>query len=201
VPAQTTDQNTQAPLHDQLLAREPDHEIQVPASNDAEHVLISADEPLQSHGRRSSRASTHCFDLDSRGPDPQMAPRLISPLHTSDPRRQYAGNDGDVWIWASAIVTNMLTYHGRISAMSKVRIFFMMSSEGLTNHVLDNASYLAICAEPGTDWMSRRMGLLDFTTVARELAFEIWGSRTNQAVSPVRATEPDFETAWSWTQG
>lgn len=63
-------------------------------------------------------------------------------------------------------------------------------------------SYLSICSEPATDWVSRHIGLSDFSDIARRLTVDVMrNEKLEQAVHPERAPDPSFETAWKWTTG
>ncbi|KAH6697407.1 hypothetical protein F5X68DRAFT_238826 [Plectosphaerella plurivora] len=63
------------------------------------------------------------------------------------------------------------------------------------------ASYLSICSFPAAEWVSRQSGMMEFLSSARRLSKAInRGERMDRVIGPVRAPEPDLETALRYTK-
>ncbi|KAM5346076.1 hypothetical protein ACJ41O_009081 [Fusarium nematophilum] len=72
----------------------------------------------------------------------------------------------------------------------------------INNDDISCASYLSICTFPAVEWVSGQSGMSDFLLSARRLSKAIdREERLDKVIAPVRAPEPDLETALKWTKG
>ncbi|KAF3009192.1 hypothetical protein E8E14_006037 [Neopestalotiopsis sp. 37M] len=61
-------------------------------------------------------------------------------------------------------------------------------------------SYLSICTFPAVEWVSQQSGMSDFLVSVRRLSKAVNREhRLDKLIDPVRAPEPDMETAFRWT--
>lgn len=73
--------------------------------------------------------------------------------------------------------------------------YFFLTATGPT-------SYLAICSEPGIDWVLRRTGGSDFICSAMSLACGITALlKLDRGVDAERVPDPDVKTAWMYSNG
>lgn len=63
------------------------------------------------------------------------------------------------------------------------------------------SSSLPICTQPALEWVSRHIGVPDFTSIARQLTLELMGHDRETIVPAERTPEPSFQDAWKWTTG
>lgn len=62
--------------------------------------------------------------------------------------------------------------------------------------------YLSICTFPAVEWVSQQSGMSDFLVSVRRLSKAInREDRLGRLIDPLRAPEPDMETALRWTNG
>ncbi|ETS87776.1 hypothetical protein PFICI_01604 [Pestalotiopsis fici W106-1] len=61
-------------------------------------------------------------------------------------------------------------------------------------------SYLSICTFPAVEWVSQQSGMSDFLVSVRQLSTAInREKRLDKLIDPVRAPDPDLDTALRWT--